>query len=325
MTALPSAFDRYVDQARQGRTALWRLMLGVLLIVAVVLLVGTGIVMGVLYPLWSHADTESAAMAPLGVAAMLAIFGGIWIGVWLALRLLQRRPLASVLGAEQRLSRRDFACAVAAALICVVVSAVLLPFGPAPERSALPVVTWLLWLPLLSLLVLVQTSAEELLFRGYLMQGLAARFRSPMVWALVPVALFTALHWSGQPHWWMNAAQLAMIGKFALLATLLVWFTGNLGASIALHFVNNLFALLVVSHLHELGDAALFSARPFYLRADWTAGQVVPVVLMDLATDGLLLLLLLHRRSPLCVRRQPLAAAESVATAAPVAAMPSTK
>ena len=41
----------------------------------------------------------------------------------------------------------------------------------------MPLAAWAAWLPLVLPALLVQTAAEEIAFRGYLMQGLAARFR----------------------------------------------------------------------------------------------------------------------------------------------------
>jgi DNA-directed RNA polymerase subunit RPC12/RpoP len=38
--------------------------------------------------------------------------------------------------------------------------------------------------------VLIQTGAEEVLFRGYLQQQLAARFASPIAWMVLPSAIF---------------------------------------------------------------------------------------------------------------------------------------
>ena len=59
----------------------------------------------------------------------------------------------------------------------------------------LPFWTWFGLLPLSIAAVLVQTGSEEILFRGYIQQALAARFRHPAVWLLGPSALFALGHY----------------------------------------------------------------------------------------------------------------------------------
>ncbi|WP_338153259.1 CPBP family intramembrane glutamic endopeptidase [Pseudophaeobacter leonis] len=67
-------------------------------------------------------------------------------------------------------------------------------FG-APLVSNLGFWPWLGLLPLSLLAVLVQVSAEEVVFRGYLQQALAARFKSPVIWLVAPSALFGLAHY----------------------------------------------------------------------------------------------------------------------------------
>ena len=90
-------------------------------------------------------------------------------------------------------------------------------------------------------------AAEELLFRGYLTQALAARFRSPLAWALVPSLAFGALHWDGAAYGadaWLAVAAATAVGLALADVTAR---TGNLSAAIGLHFANNVAALLVVA------------------------------------------------------------------------------
>jgi membrane protease YdiL (CAAX protease family) len=105
---------------------------------------------------------------------------------------------------------------------------------------------WARWLPWALPLILVQVTAEEVLFRGYLQQQLAARFAARWVFMLVPSALFAALHWNPMAG---SAAWLVIFTTFvfALIAADLTARTGSLGPAIALHFVNNVWGMLVIS------------------------------------------------------------------------------
>ena len=54
---------------------------------------------------------------------------------------------------------------------------------------------WLSFLPLAMAGILLQTGAEELLFRGYLQQQFAARFKSAGPWLILPSVLFGLAHY----------------------------------------------------------------------------------------------------------------------------------
>ena len=66
----------------------------------------------------------------------------------------------------------------------------VLPEGMPPEVARLrPLGEWLMGLAPALVLILWQVSAEEVAFRGYLLQQLRARVRSPLVWAVLPAFL----------------------------------------------------------------------------------------------------------------------------------------
>lgn len=97
-----------------------------------------------------------------------------------------------------------------------------------------------MWLLLILTLLLVpfQATAEEYIFRGYLMQLLGSWLRHPAFAILIPVPFFMA------GHMYDIYGQLD-VGFFAIAAGWLAWRTGGLEAAIALHVVNNsvIFAL----------------------------------------------------------------------------------
>lgn len=311
----PSPFGLYVASAREGRTALWRLIAGLVIVVLVWVgcTVATFVALSFVRAVPDAATGIpqrgpfglAATASPLGLALLFLSWGGIWGGVWIAVRLLQRRSLRSVLGASGRLSWRDFARGAAAILLVgSVLELLATPFDPSLQRSAIGLGEWLLWLPLMLGALLVQTSAEEIAFRGYLMQSLAARFRSPIVWGGIPAIAFTLLHWSVGSGTLLNAALLVSIGMFAVAVAILVHRTGNLGAGMGVHFGLNLFAITLVSRASELGHIALF-VSPMESTDPSAAGAAL-VAASSLVSTLLVLLLLLHPRSPLKVGRDAL-------------------
>jgi len=128
----------------------------------------------------------------------------------------------------------------------------------APMVPNLPVLTWLALLPLSLLALLVQTSAEEILFRGYIQQGLAARFRHPLIWLVLPSVLFALGHYlpaeAGE-----NAVLITIwAGVFGLLMADLTARAGTIGPAVAVHFFNNFTALILFSSPTSLNGLALY-------------------------------------------------------------------
>jgi len=85
----------------------------------------------------------------------------------------------------------------------------------------------------------LQAAAEELFFRGYLMQALGSLVRQPWFGVVVSSVVFALFHGT------QNLALFADRLAFGLLAAILVWRTGGLEAGIAAHVVNNVFAYLI--------------------------------------------------------------------------------
>lgn len=85
----------------------------------------------------------------------------------------------------------------------------------------------------------LQAAAEEIFFRGYLMQALGSVVAQPWFGVVGSSVVFALLH--GTQNWPLFIDRLA----FGLLAAILVWRTGGLEAGIAAHVVNNVFAYLI--------------------------------------------------------------------------------
>lgn len=114
------------------------------------------------------------------------------------------------------------------------------------------------WLPAALLGLLVQTLTEEVVFRGYLQQQLAARFKARWVWLGVPSVLFGLAHYSPEYPPLITWLTILWAGCFGLAAADLTARTGNLGAGLALHFTNNISAILLVGMAGNLGGLTLF-------------------------------------------------------------------
>lgn len=302
----PAAFEAY-RQSAGDKATVPRLLVGTLIVVACWLLASLLAIVGGIYLVsrWQGAasapDMAGFATTPAGVLTVLLSFAGIWIGVWLAMRLVHGERLAALFGTGRRISTDGFLKGLAAVLLTSLLSeALIYPLQPGISRGAIGLAAWAAALLPIALLTFVQASSEELLFRGYLTRGLARRFRSPMVWAAVPTVLFTALHWNGANSTAINLCVMVAIGGFAVVLMLLVYATGNLGAAFGAHLANNLTGFLLISHQESYNAFALFAARPLE-GAGWSGTEAALLALIGLVSSGLTALLLLHPRSPLKV------------------------
>jgi membrane protease YdiL (CAAX protease family) len=314
------AFGRYRHSAGE-RTTLPRLAFGTIIVVLAWLLVTLAVVFSGFYLSERYdlgVDTMGGFMETrFGVLISLLTFSGIWIGAWLAMRFVHREKLSALFGAARRISWSDFAKGLIAVLITSVISEIAIyMIAPDMQRTTIGWGTWLAFLLPILFLAFIQTSSEELLFRGYLLRGLAHRYRSPLVWGLLPALVFTSLHWNLGAPLAMNACVLASIGAFAALVTVLVYVTGNLGAGMGAHFANNLAGFLLISHESALSSFALYRGKPLETIA-WTPGSALLIALIGLVCCALTLLILVHPRSPLRVGGEgPLPGAEPNGAAA---------
>ena len=209
-------------------------------------------------------DDILSGATPLAMYIQLFTFGFITLSVALVVRLIHRRPVRSLLGPGRPcLSQFAAVCVMLALLMGVLF--VLPPWDMGdsyiPNMALGP---WVLLLPISLLAVLIQTSAEEILFRGYIQQQLAARFRSPLIWMVLPSVLFALGHYLPQSAG-DNALLVAIwAGIFGIMMADLTARSGTLGPALALHFINNVSAILIVSLPDDLAGLSLY-VTPFSL------------------------------------------------------------
>lgn len=206
-----------------------------------------------------------AGSTPLAVLLLLFSFGCMTLSVVIAVRVIHQRAVSTLLG-PLPLFWPHFRAVTIMLILLMVFIAVLPPWDMGGEYLPnLPFGTWLMLLPLSLLAIFVQVSAEEIAFRGYVQQQLAARFQSPLIWMVLPSVLFALGHYlpdmAGE-----NALLIAVwAGVFGILMADLTARSGSLGPAIAVHFVNNLSAILLVSLPDNMSGLSLYLS-PFSMQ-----------------------------------------------------------
>lgn len=117
---------------------------------------------------------------------------------------------------------------------------------------------WLAWLPLALLGLMVQVSAEELFFRGYLQSQLIATLRVRWLGILIASVLFGLGHVNATSTGWASAFPVIWATLFGIFAGDLTIRSGTIGPAVALHLVNNAMAMLLIPQDGMLSGFGLY-------------------------------------------------------------------
>lgn len=273
-----SRHDAFIAPA-QKHPELWRFAVGLVVLFAVYL--GSFLAFGWLLQQGIGDEAALRIMSGMGegspwaVLFFLATFVGMILAAFAAALVHKRRP--GTLFGPMPIVVSDFLQAGGLAIVVfLIASPVILVFVPTAQN--MPLATWAAFLPLALPLILLQTGAEELAFRGYLQQQLAARFARPAVWLVLPSAIFAAGHIDPTTqgnNWWAIAA---ITGLFGIIAADITARSGSIGAAWGLHFVNNVQAILLFSLPGALDGLAL---RSVPVAQDSAA--LLPLLIVDAA------------------------------------------
>lgn len=180
----------------------------------------------------------------------------------------------------------DLRRATIGGLLAFIVVEMVMPVWWNGGADRQPFLSWLLYLPWALLVLLIQTTAEEMFYRGYLQQQIAARFESPIIWMTLPNLAFALVHWSNGIDSVDSVFYVVWAFLFGLAASDLVARTGSLGAAIGFHFANNIFAFVVVGVTDDIDSAlALYLLPPFALDETIVVPQDLGSMWLPFAVD----------------------------------------
>ncbi|WP_421655771.1 CPBP family intramembrane glutamic endopeptidase [Leptothermofonsia sp. ETS-13] len=242
----------YLDAVQQGRNAWWRYLLSLLLIVSFWLILGS---LPLIIWLAINHLTKGTLTIPaeddqiLKYVVFSLSFCFLLLGIFLAMTGIHRRRFRTLIRPDATVSSRRIMQGGGVWLLLLVVS-YLVEAGVTPARFELTFdpVKWFVFLPLVLIFTPIQTTAEELLFRGYVLQSLSLLTKNR--WFLVGLSslLFGALH-LGNPEvgatnsaGWLSLTYIAF-GVFLSLITLR---DNSLELAIGCHAANNLFLAAIV-------------------------------------------------------------------------------
>jgi len=250
--------NTYLDLARQGKNDWWRFVLAVGLILFLWQIIGS--LPSVLMVIWVLADgNPQTSVSPNGqfvgvdpnlnfVLLMLASLF-FMVGIFLAVRFIHRRPFRTLITPARSIAwGRFFQGFGVWFVLSTLMSLVEALLYPGRYGWTLNLQRYIPFIFLALVLLPIQTSAEELFFRGYILQGVGLRLRN--VWILSAISGFLFM----VPHFLNPEARLnyPLMGLYYFsIGAVMAYISlrdGRLELALGLHAANNLFSALFVNY-----------------------------------------------------------------------------
>ncbi|SFK11742.1 CPBP family intramembrane glutamic endopeptidase [Celeribacter neptunius] len=246
------------------RPELWRvgvMILGALLIGSVLTPLSFALIGRIapnLMPFHLGPEELMIGTTPGGMFVILASFALLLMGSIEMAKRLHGRSLRDLTG-PAALMRAQFRVTFKWIAVFTLLS-FLLPWDEGPEPVAqLSFGTWLFWMPFALLGLIIQVSAEELFFRGYLQSQIAASTGSYPLGLAAASVLFGLAHLNGTSEGLAALFPVLWAMGFGVIAGDLTMRAGTIGPGIALHFVNNISAVLFAPQQNTMSGFGLFA------------------------------------------------------------------
>jgi membrane protease YdiL (CAAX protease family) len=266
----------YLDQATQGESSPWRYLAGTFSILFIWLIIG-GIATTFLlvflgiYQGLSFSEITQSIFEPelLGYIPyyLLVMFGFLFLyfGTWITVRLIHKRPLRSLVTGRDSVNWRRIGIGFLAWLALILLG-MLVEFLVSRDSLTFTFDARI-FIPFTVLAILItpiQTTAEELFFRGYIVQAGSLINRSWIFLSIWSGVLFALPHILN-PEVSANFAVVML--TFFVLGAFLTWISlkdGSIELAIGVHAAQNLAALLLVTFPDSaLPSPAIFTTPDF--------------------------------------------------------------
>ena len=232
--------DLYFAYAARGRTAWWRYILTVVggLVLAIFALALFSILLARwgLLPRDFVQQLHSPAHPWPFFGAIAVMFGAFGAGLAAAAALIQRKRPGDIIGAWRwQLFLWGLLSWLAVQALLVAIDFAVAPSGFSLAKGAVPLLAfWTLGA------VLVQTFAEDFVFRGFITQGIALVLPRPLLAACVSGLVFGAVH---IPNGWPQTVNAAWFG---IVCAYIAIRTGGIALTSGIHLANNAFGAMGV-------------------------------------------------------------------------------
>jgi membrane protease YdiL (CAAX protease family) len=230
---------------------------------------------------------DYAAFGPVGgFVAVMASFPFFLAGILIAVTLIHQRHPRTLVTAREKISWRRVGHGFVAWFVPFWLIAGLGQYFFYPDTFSFnsDLTTFALFVPLALIFTAIQTTTEELFFRGYIVQGASIVWTNRVFLSIVPAVIFTLPHLLNPEA--IAGGWLTVFFNYFLVPGL-VWtvaslIDGTTELAIGVHFANNIGGNLLMGVAGNAVNApALFTVSKFH--ATYTALSMLVVVPVFLA------------------------------------------
>ncbi len=277
----------YLEITRTGKNDWWRYLISFPGILGMWLIVGG--ILSLPFLLYLQFDNNPATdFNPTGfvgisdTTALVIVMVGFLpfiLATPLAVRFIHARPARTLVTAAPRIRwGRILAGAVVWFVLAAIISVVESALYPGRYVLTLQPRALLVYAVFALLLIPIQTTAEELFFRGYLLQWMGLILKNKWLLALINGTLFLLPHLVNPEMSASSNALLMALGYFAFgfFATLITVQDNGMELALGLHAANNLMVLFVNYPVSALPSPSVFTIQTL----DATYGLISTVAAM---------------------------------------------
>lgn len=253
---------KYLELAQEGRNQWWRYLSSMLLILFSWLILGS--IPYLFLAGLAQADNNPNTFLDLKTSQIQG-FDRIWVylalnfasllfalSLYLSIRFIHQRPLRTLVTPYRKVNWKRIFQGGGMYFILLLVSELVyvLLFRGGYQLTFRPE-KFFIFLLVALIVTPIQTTVEELFFRGYLMQWIGLKFKKALVPVVGSALLFMLPHLLNpelSKGFWPLATYYFVLGLFLALITVK---DNTLELAIGIHAVNNLFAVLLVNYTNS--------------------------------------------------------------------------
>ena len=274
----------YVEAAKWGKYRGWRYVLGLMVILFAWLIVGSGASVLVAFALGGQADPSVLGLVEYYLFVM-ASFLCFFAGVLIAVSLVHCRHPQTLVTARKRIDWHRVGHGFVAWFVPYGLIGGLGQYLFYPDTFSFNsgLITFALFVPLALVLTAIQTTTEELFFRGYIVQGASLIWSNRVFLAIVPAVIFTLPHLlnpEARAGGWLTIFSNYFFVP-GLVWTVVSLIDGTTELAIGVHFANNIGGVLLFNITGTaLPSPALLTISEYHATYGALSGLVaVPVFL----------------------------------------------
>jgi CAAX protease family protein len=245
--------DNFLDLVKLGKTDLKSFRLGIL----VILIIWTFGTFLVTLPLLFVIQTNL-----LFLIIIYASFIPLIIGIWLSVHYIHKRPFISLLTPAKKINLKQIFSGFSVFILMIIIITVLeYIIRPSELHYSFNLYNFLIFLPFMIFLTPIQTTAEELLFRGYLLQATGILTKNLLILCSINGFLFFIPHLLNpelSSGFVIISIYYVVAGAFFAFITLK---SGTLELALGAHYANNISAIISNNVNSSLPTASIFTSK----------------------------------------------------------------